>query len=201
MIKLEKKFWIKGEVAAGLDEAGRGAWAGPVAAGIVILPPETSIAKALKGVRDSKQMTPLARERWAARIKESALCWAVGFASASEIDQIGILPATRLAALRALDQLTIKPDHLLHDYLHWKDCPLPHTSLVRGESLSLSIASASVIAKTARDDLMRGMDRIYSGYGFAQHKGYGTKLHQDAIAKRGLCKEHRHSFSILKRSP
>jgi ribonuclease HII len=195
---LEKKFWHKGQLVAGLDEAGRGAWAGPVAAGAVILPPSDRIKAALNGVRDSKQMTPLARERWADQIKQQSLSWSVGFASAQEIDRIGILPATRLASVRALEGLSLAPAHLLHDHLKWEDCPLTHTSLVRGESESLSIAAASVLAKTARDAWMRELDEKFPGYGFARHKGYGTRLHQKAIAQFGLCAEHRKSFRIMK---
>jgi len=194
-LEFELNLWNAGYTQiAGIDEAGRGAWAGPVAAAAVILPANPSILHILDRVRDSKLMTPLARETWAPRIKESALNWGVGFTSADEIDKLGILPATKLAATRALK--TMHPDYLLTDYLVFREIDLPQTALVKGDQRSLSIAAASVLAKTTRDDLMRVLDREYPGYGFFQHKGYGTSRHQDAIHKLGRCKIHRKSFSI-----
>ncbi len=180
---------------AGVDEAGRGAWAGPVAAAAVILPHDPSLIHTLNHVLDSKLMTPLARERWTPRIKESALGWGVGFASASEIDGLGIVPATKLAAMRALAALY--PDYLITDYLVFREMDLPQTALVKGDQRSLSVAAASVIAKTARDAVMREMDDQFPGYGFDRNKGYGTHFHQDAIKKLKLCEIHRKSFSIL----
>jgi ribonuclease HII len=194
-LEFEKNLWKAGfNCIAGMDEAGRGAWAGPVCAAAVILPPDPSLTQTLEKVRDSKLMTPLARETWAPRIKATALAWSVGFASAQEIDALGILPATKLAATRALQ--TLQPDYLLTDYLIFPNLELPQTALVKGDRLSLSVAAASVLAKTARDSLMGGMDRQYPAYGFARHKGYGTRLHQAAIHRFGLCKIHRKSFSI-----
>ncbi len=179
---------------AGIDEAGRGAWAGPVAAAAVILPDDPSLTQTLNQVRDSKLMTPLARETWAPRIKDSAVGWGVGFASAEEIDTLGIVPATKLAAMRALEQLF--PDYLITDYLVFPEIDLPQTGLVKGDQRSLSVASASVLAKTARDAWMRKMDDQYPGYGFAQHKGYGTKYHRQALIKLTRCEIHRKSFLI-----
>ena len=194
-LEFELNLWKAGFTRiAGVDEAGRGAWAGPVAAAAVILPVDPSLTQTLERVRDSKLMTPLARETWAPRIKESAAGWGVGFASAEEIDTLGILPATKLAARRALENML--PDYLITDYLIFPKIDLPQTALVKGDQRSLSVASASVLAKTARDALMRKLDYQYPGYGFARHKGYGTRLHQEAIKKLGLCKEHRKSFSI-----
>ena len=194
-LEFELNLWNAGYTQiAGIDEAGRGAWAGPVAAAAVILPANPSILHTLDRVRDSKLMTPLARETWAPRIKESALNWGVGFTSADEIDKLGILPATKLAATRALK--TMHPDYLLTDYLVFREIDLPQTALVKGDQRSLSIAAASVLAKTTRDGLMRVLDGEYPGYGFFQHKGYGTSRHQDAIHKLGRCKIHRKSFSI-----
>jgi ribonuclease HII len=191
----EQKLWRGGwKRIAGIDEAGRGAWAGPVCAAAVLLPAEPKLARTLAGVRDSKQMTPLEREVWAPRIQTAALAWGVGFASSQEIDSLGIVPATRLAATRALDRLS--PDYLLTDYLVFREIPLPQTGLVKGDCLSLSVAAASVLAKTARDALMRALDESYPGYGFARHKGYGTHLHQESIGRLGLCKIHRKSFKI-----
>jgi ribonuclease HII len=194
-IKFEKKLWKDGlGRIAGIDEAGRGAWAGPVAAGVVILPNVPHLSRTLSQVRDSKQMTPLRREAWAPRIRKVALAWGVGFASAEEIDALGILPATRLAATRALENLF--PDYLITDYLVFPEIPLPQTALVKGDRRSLSVAAASILAKTARDALMRALDSQYPGYGFARHKGYGTRAHQEAIQRMGFCKIHRKSFSI-----
>jgi ribonuclease HII len=177
-----------------MDEAGRGAWAGPVAAAAVILPANLSLTRTLNRVRDSKQMTPLARETWAPRIKEAALGWGVGFASPGEIDKLGIVPATKLAATRALKNLS--PDYLITDYLVFPEIDLPQTALVKGDQRSLSVAAASVLAKTARDALMRELDVQYPGYGFFRHKGYGTRVHREALLKLKHCEIHRMSFSI-----
>jgi ribonuclease HII len=139
-------------------------------------------------------MTPLARESWAPRIKDYVLGWGVGFASSREIDTLGILPATKLAAVRALENLF--PDYLLTDFLVFREIDLPQTALVKGDQRSLSIAAASVLAKTARDELMRATDTQYPGYGFFRHKGYGTRIHQEAIKRLGHCEIHRKSFAI-----
>jgi ribonuclease HII len=165
-----------------------------VSAAAVVLPADPSLTNILNQVRDSKQMTPLAREAWAPRIKESALYWGVGSSSSAEIDTIGILPATKLAAMRALANMF--PDYLLTDYLVFREIDLPQTALVKGDQRSLSVAAASVLAKTARDNIMRDLDVRYPGYGFFQHKGYGTRLHRDALEKLGRCEIHRLSFSI-----
>ncbi|MBE3039250.1 MAG: ribonuclease HII [Chloroflexi bacterium] len=194
-LEFERNLWNDGFTRiAGIDEAGRGAWAGPVAAAAVILPADPSLTRTLNRVRDSKLMTPLARETWAPRIKESAVGWGVGFASEEEIDTLGIVPATKLAATRALENLL--PDYLITDYLIFPEIDLPQTALVKGDQRSLSVAAASVLAKTARDALMRELDGQYPGYGFARHKGYGTRLHQEAIKKLRRCEIHRKSFSI-----
>ncbi|MBN1536377.1 MAG: ribonuclease HII [Anaerolineales bacterium] len=187
------------EHVAGVDEAGRGALAGEVAAAAVIFPSDVGLLKMLVGVRDSKQMTPAQREYWAMEIKQSALAWAVGFASNIEIDISGILPATRLAIQRAMESLSITPQHLLVDYIELPDCTIPQTSLVKGDARCLSIAAASVLAKTARDALMRQYDQCFPGYGFARHKGYGTARHRAAIAQLGGCPLHRRSFAPLNR--
>jgi ribonuclease HII len=194
-LEFELELWKGGFVRiAGIDEAGRGAWAGPVAAAAVILPAEPELLHKLKGVRDSKLMTPMEREKWAPRIKEAATDWGVGFAEAEEIDTLGIVPATKLAARRALGKL--EPDYLITDYLIFREMELPQTALVKGDQRSLSIAAASVLAKTARDELMRRLEDQYPGYGFARHKGYGTRLHREAILKQNRCEIHRKSFAI-----
>ena len=180
---------------AGLDEAGRGALAGPVTVAAVILPRAAPLSRTLRGARDSKQLTPLARDRLAPRIKESALAHGIGFSSAEEIDSLGIVPATRLAALRALENLSAFPDYLLTDFrLELPELDLPQTSIVKGDQKCLSIATASILAKTARDALMRQLDSQYPGYGLSRHKGYGTASHRAAMERLGLSQIHRKTF-------
>lgn len=196
-LHLEQALWQKGiQIIGGIDEAGRGAWAGPVSAAAVVLPNDPQIGLTLSGVRDSKQMTARQRDHWAAGIKSVALAWSVGMASAAEIDTIGILPATRAAMMRAIQGLSLFPEYFLFDFIHWKNCPYPGERLVKGESQSLSIAAASVLAKTARDTLMRELDVEYPYYGFARHKGYGTLFHRQTIRALGLCLIHRKSYKI-----
>ncbi len=195
----ESKFWKSGLLhVAGLDEAGRGALAGPVAVGAVILPNEKALlSRTLAGVRDSKQMTPRERESLAPRIKETALTWNVGFASAQEIDSQGIVCATRLAALRALNGLALSPQYLLTDFrLELPQLDISQTALVKGDAFCLSIAAASVLAKTARDELMCELDLRYQGYGLGKHKGYGTQAHRSALGRLGYSPIHRKSFHV-----
>ncbi len=195
----EQELWSAGAGrVAGIDEAGRGCWAGPVAAAAVILPADPALIHTLAGVRDSKQMTPAERERCAPLIRAQALAWGVGFGSAAEIDELGIVPATRLAVRRALDQLALRPEHLLVDFLDLPEAACPQTALVKGDARCLSIAAASVLAKTARDALLVQLDRQYPGYGFASHKGYGTPAHQEALARLGPCPLHRRSFAPIR---
>jgi ribonuclease HII len=197
-LSFEQALWKEGFVfVGGIDEAGRGAWAGPVAAAVVVLPPDIGLAAVLMGVRDSKQMTPVQRSHWALEIKDAAAAWGVGMASHQEIDAMGIVNATRLAAARSLAQLNRLPQHLLVDYLALPDIHLPQTALVKGDARSLSIACASVLAKTARDALLAEVDKCYPGYGFEQHKGYGTAFHRSALARLGPCPIHRLSFKPL----
>ena len=198
-LSFEVALWQVGvEWVAGVDEAGRGALAGPVAAAAVVLPAEIGMLQTLAGVRDSKQMTPTARAFWAPRIKEIALSWGIGFASHAEIDRLGIVPATRLAVQRALDTLTLMPQHLLVDYLQLPGCQVAYTPLVKGDARCLSIAAASVLAKTSRDTQLCDLDEQYPGYGFARHKGYGTAAHRAALACLGASSVHRRSFAPLK---
>jgi ribonuclease HII len=196
----ESKLWESGLLhVAGLDEAGRGALAGPVAVGVVILPHNRKalLSRSLAGVRDSKQMTPLERESFAPRIKAVALSWSVAFASAEEIDWLGIVAATRLAALRALNDLSFVPQYLLTDFrLELPELDISQTALVRGDTLCLSIAAASVLAKTARDQLMCELDMHYQGYGLGKHKGYGTQAHRSAMKRLGVSPIHRKTFQI-----
>lgn len=198
-IEYEKQLWQQGfQCIAGLDEAGRGAWAGPVYAAAVILPCDERILQLLHGVKDSKKMSAKQRERWQGCIQSASLDWAVGSASNQEIDEIGIAAATRTAMLRALQQLHYKADSLLIDYVHLNESDLPQTSLPKGDALCLSIAAASVLAKTARDALMLELDSKYPAYGFARHKGYGTAQHRAALESAGLCEIHRTSFRPMK---
>jgi ribonuclease HII len=195
----ESQLWDSGLLhIAGLDEAGRGALAGPVAVGAVILPNDKALlSETLTGVRDSKQMMPLERESLAPRIAEVALTASVGFASAEEIDSLGIVHATRLAALRALNSLSLVPQYLLTDFrLELPQLDISQTAFVKGDALCLSIAAASVLAKTARDRLMRDLDRCYPGYGLSKHKGYGTLAHRSSIKQLGLSPIHRKSFQL-----
>jgi ribonuclease HII len=196
-LTVELDLWSGGfKRIAGIDEAGRGALAGPVACGAVILPPDENILEILSGVRDSKQMLPAGRIYWAEKIRSFSQAWGIGFASAQEIDSFGIVPSVHLAAHRALSLLTTAPDYLLLDYFVLEASPLPQTALVKGDCLSLSIACASVLAKTARDAWICGCDRRFPGYGFALHKGYGTAAHRAAIARWGISPLHRTSFRL-----
>lgn len=195
----ESELWAAGmRWVAGVDEAGRGALAGPVAAAALIFPPDPLLSRELNGVRDSKEMTPPDREAWAERLAGLALASAVGFASAAEIDALGIVPATRLAVSRALAELALQPEHLLVDYLPLPEVPLPQTSLVKGDARSLSIAAASILAKTRRDAVLRQLDEAYPGYGLAAHKGYCTAAHCAALDRLGLSAVHRLSFEPCK---
>jgi ribonuclease HII len=194
----ETNLWPFYRHIAGLDEAGRGALAGPVAVGAVVLPNDKALlSRTLSGVRDSKQMTPLGRETLAPCIKQVARTWNVGFASAEEIDSLGIVPATQLAALRALEGLSLVPEYLLTDFrLELPQLEVSQTALVKGDALCLSIAAASVLAKTARDKLMCELDGHYQGYGLGKHKGYGTLAHRFAMERLGVSPIHRKSFQV-----
>lgn len=195
----EQDLWQQGYSAvAGIDEAGRGAWAGPVSAGAVILPADDGILEKLQGVRDSKLMTPAEREAMFDVITANAATWAVGEADAAEIDRIGILNATKNAMKRAVEGLAVSPDHLLIDYVRLHDVTIPQIGIKHGDRLSLSIACASVLAKVTRDRYMRNTAaELYPQYQFEQHKGYGTKLHQEALSQYGPCPIHRRSFRPL----
>jgi ribonuclease HII len=180
---------------AGVDEAGRGAWAGPVFAGAVILPLHAArLEKSLQGVRDSKLMSARQRNRWFELIKQSALSWAVGAATHSEVDRLGIIPATHLAMERALHRLQLYPDHLLIDHLKLPGFPQPQTTITHGDALSLSIAAASILAKVSRDQAMVDYEQHYPGYGFGRHKGYGTREHRFCLGRLGPSPIHRRTY-------
>ena len=174
----------------GVDEAGRGPLAGPVCAAAVILPRDLEIP----GLTDSKKLTDKKRRELFPIIKEQAIAYGIGFASEQEIDEINILQATFLAMQRAIDQLEGKADLALIDGNRQKDFGLPAVTVVKGDSLSASIAAASVLAKVTRDDLMLEMAETYPEYGFEIHKGYGTKAHYEALRKYGASPIHRQSF-------
>ena len=199
-LSYEKELWPAYKHIAGLDEAGRGALAGPVCVGAVILPDDNPLlTQTLSGVRDSKQLTPRKRHQLKPLIKEIARAWGIGFASADEIDALGIVPATRLAASRALEMLSIFPHFLLTDFrLELPELDVSQTALVKGDQRSLSIAAASILAKTARDELMGELDSQYPEYGFTRHKGYGTLLHRRKITTLGYSPIHRKTFKIKK---
>ncbi len=179
---------------AGVDEVGRGALMGPVVAAAIILP--DSIKSRWKGkVRDSKQLSPEIREYLYDFIKEAAISIGIGSSSNDVIDNVGIARATRLAMIAAIEQLKPEPQYLLIDYVHLPETSLPQKGVTDGDSLCFSIASASIIAKVTRDRLVVEMDRDYPGYGFAEHKGYGTREHLECLRKKGPCPLHRRSFS------
>ena len=199
---LELDLYSRGyRLVAGIDEAGRGPLAGPVVAASVVLPVWAGFRPALTPwlslVDDSKKLTPLQREKALAYIEAHAIGIGVGMAHPQEIDSAGIGEATRRAMLRAVEDLPVGPSHLLIDYVQLPECGIPFKSLPRGDSLSYSIAAASIVAKVTRDRLMEKADHEYPGYGFAAHKGYGTRRHLDMLAARGPCPIHRRSFRPL----
>lgn len=185
-------------LVAGVDEAGRGAWAGPVVAAAVILPFDRSeMLTILHTVRDSKQMSPHQRETAFDLIQDTALSVGVGVGSHTCIDRWNIISATRHAMCQAIVNLSVPPHYLLIDALALPSLAIPQLAFSKADALSLSVASASVIAKVTRDRLMCLLDRHYPGYHFAKHKGYGTKAHQIALTTLGPCKIHRHSFAPI----
>jgi ribonuclease HII len=178
----------------GVDEAGRGPWAGPVSAGAVILHPR----RHPKGLDDSKKLTAKAREALEIEIKASAVAWGVGFASVAEIAELNILHATGLAMRRAVEALAVAPVHALVDGNYRFPLPCAVQTVVGGDGKSKSIAAASILAKTARDRLMAEMDARYPGYGFAAHKGYRAPIHARALLELGPCEIHRMSWGPVR---
>lgn len=189
-----QRFLIEGRVEAGCDEAGRGCLAGPVTAAAVILP----AAFASELINDSKQLTEHRREALRPVIEREALAWAVAHVSPAEIDRINILRASILAMHRAIDQLKVRPGVLLIDGNRFTPYPgIPHTTIVKGDGKMLSIAAASILAKTHRDEVMRLLAQEYPGYGWEGNKGYPTREHRDAIRRLGVTPHHRRSFTLL----
>jgi ribonuclease HII len=196
MWSLEAQHWRGGwQRIAGIDEAGRGAWAGSVVVAAVILPKD-GLARPY---RDSKTLSATTRERLAEQIKLEALAWAVEFAPAGEVDDCGVLEATKRASLRAIARLEPGPDALVTDYLRLST-KLPLLAPAKADSNSYSVAAASILAKTARDAAMVAMDLEHPGYGFAQHKGYGAAAHARALETLGVCEQHRRSFAPIRRA-
>ena len=183
-----------GGPVCGVDEAGRGPWAGPVSAGAVILNPDDLPA----GIDDSKALTHARREALEIEIKARALAWGVGFASVEEIAELNILHATGLAMCRAIGAMAIQPVAALVDGNYGFKLPCAVQTVIKGDSLSLSIAAASILAKTARDRLMVELDAEYPGYGFAGHKGYNAPIHQEALRTMGPCPAHRRSWAPIR---
>lgn len=188
------KFLVQGRVEAGCDEAGRGPLAGPVTAAAVILPPDFDNDI----INDSKQLTERKREQLRPVIERKALAWAVAMVWPEEIDRINILNASILAMHRALDQLSVKPEHILVDgnrFRPWHD--VPYTTIVKGDAKIMSIAAASILAKTHRDEYMMRIAQDFPQYGWQHNKGYPTKDHYAAIEQYGITPYHRKSFNLI----
>lgn len=193
----ESKYWEQGlELICGVDEVGRGCFAGPVAAGAVIFKPGTKLPD---NVRDSKLLTKQARAKLEEELKDAALAWSVAFVDVPVINKLGIGQAAQLAFVQAVKSLSIAPEFILVDAFLIKGLdPQMQLPIIRGDQVSASIAAASILAKVERDRRMEELDLQYPGYGFAVHKGYGTQKHQQAIAELGLSDLHRTSFKITK---
>ncbi len=196
-LDLEWRLHEKGAaLVAGVDEAGRGPLAGPVVAAAVILPPYLDPSlEWIHLVDDSKKLSPLQRERALQHIEVHALAIGVGMASPEEIDSVGIAKANRSAMVRSVQNLPMRPHHLLIDFVTLEECGLPYHAFARGDALCCSIAAASVVAKVTRDRLMIEAEDSYPGYGFAQHKGYGTREHLRLLRLLGPSPIHRRSFA------
>lgn len=197
MLTEEKNLWQNGFLyVAGLDEVGRGPLAGPVMAAACILPARFD----LPGLNDSKQLSESKREKLFEQIKNQAISYAVGSAEPAEIDALNILQATKLAMKRALEDLKIRPHFLLIDAIELPQIKIPQKGIIRGDSLSASIAAASILAKVTRDRWMTELHDIYPQYGFNRNKGYGTKEHMKALQAYGPCPLHRQSFSPVEQN-
>jgi ribonuclease HII len=189
-----QRYLQEGRIEAGCDEAGRGCLAGPVTAAAVILPPDFENEL----LNDSKQLTERQRDRLRPIIEREAVAWAVAMVSPQEIDRMNILRASITAMHRALDQLSVRPEAILVDgnrFYPYHD--IPHTTIVKGDGKLMSIAAASVLAKTHRDELMRQLDEEFPQYGWAKNKGYPTPDHRAAIAAHGVSPHHRRTFQLL----
>lgn len=185
------------KLICGIDEAGRGPWAGPVTAGAVILDP----ARRIEGLTDSKKLSEKRRAALEPIIKQNVLAWGLGWASPEEIDALNIRQANHLAMRRAVDALGMTPDAILIDGNDTPmDLPCPARAIIKGDLTEPVISAASILAKTARDRLMVALDAEHAGYGFAAHKGYGTRVHAEALARLGPCAAHRLSFAPVRKA-
>lgn len=194
-LEYERRLLAAGAgLVAGVDEVGRGSWAGPVVAAAVILPTDDSMAGKLAGVRDSKELSPAARLEAMEAIRTTATAIGVGWASHHVVDRQGLAAANRSAMLRAVGNLPIRPDGLILDAVRLPESPLPQIAITKGDRLSLSVAAASIVAKVIRDRWMTACDARFPGYGFRHHKGYGTARHRSALLALGPCPLHRRSF-------
>ena len=192
-LERERALWVEGRgLVAGIDEAGRGPLAGPVVAAAVVFP---ASYRPIRGVRDSKLLSPAARLRLAVLVRERALAVGVGAASVHEIDSLNIRRATILAMRRALDRLSVRPAHILVDGLPVPELGAPHEAIVDGDALCHSIAAASIIAKTVRDRLMQRLAQYHPAYAWVTNMGYGTPEHLAALAEHGFTAHHRKSFA------
>jgi ribonuclease HII len=197
-LKHERRLMRAGyPLIAGIDEAGRGAWAGPVVAGAVILNP--TYARNLRQVNDSKKLSARERERLFPIIIDASIAHGIGSASVAEIDSIGILNATRLAMQRAIEMLAPQPNALIIDAVKLPQVNLPQSVFNFADSISLSVAAASILAKVSRDRMLIDLDAQYPGYDFARHKGYGTRIHQAALQSIGPCEIHRQTFEPIRK--
>ena len=198
--KFEKTLQAEGfNLIAGLDEAGRGAWAGPVYAGAVIFNWNRKIVTELNSIQDSKLLTPQRRETFFDLIKKEALAVGIGSVGHQEIDRIGIRDASLQAMKLALENIEMKPEFVLIDGFELQAVQLPQKGIIKGDQKIFSIAAASIIAKVSRDREMRKLDQKYPGYGFARHKGYGVKFHQEQLEALGPCEIHRKSYRPIQR--
>jgi ribonuclease HII len=195
-MKREKELRRAGRVPCGIDEAGRGAWAGPVVVGAVILPPGH---KQVDGITDSKLMSPAKRADLYEKITDFAVDFGVGIISHEIVDEVGVLEATKMGAREAVAMMKTKTDYLLVDCLDLtRHIEIEQESIIKGDQKVYSISCASIIAKVTRDNLMSTLGGDYSKYEFGKHKGYGTKLHQDMLAKHGVSNIHRRSYKPVK---
>ena len=196
-LEIEQSLWNSGyNYVCGIDEVGRGSFAGPVVVGAVVFPKDCDL---LEGVADSKLLKPRQREKLALIIKQKALSWAIAEISVRDINKVGIGKATQMAFRKAVKSLDKKPDFVVIDAFYIQHFKRKNQRPIKdGDKICASISAASIIAKVYRDKLMKSLDKKYPHYGFAKHKGYGTKQHQDALKKYGLTRIHRRSFNLEK---
>lgn len=190
-LKFEKEIWTEGGLVCGVDEVGCGCLAGPVVAAAVVLPENH---RKIKGVRDCKLLNEKQRKEICEKILDQLLDFGIGLVTAVEIDKINIRNASKKAMKLSFDGLSTRPDLVLVDAYNIDGIEVSQKAILKGDEICYSIACASIIAKVYRDSIVSGLDKIHPEYGFSKHKGYGTKLHRDAIKKHGLTREHRKSF-------